>query len=184
VEPIYISYLPTSTPLGRLTFGVTERGLALLAFDNSCGGVPREVRGMAQVKDDGRVAPYLRQVSEYLAGKRQDFDFELDLRGPEFHRRCWDQLLKIPFGETRSYGEIARSVGSPQAFRAVGQANHFNPVAVVVPCHRVLAGGKKLGGYGGGLPAKEWLLQLEGATWKGDSRQTKLSSQSSVISCQ
>jgi methylated-DNA-[protein]-cysteine S-methyltransferase len=87
----------------------------------------------------------------------------LDLRGTEFRKRCWEQLLRIPYGQTRTYADIARLVGSPNGFRAVGQANHYNPIAIIVPCHRVLAGGKYLGGYGGGLPVKAFLLRLEGA---------------------
>ncbi len=100
------------------------------------------------------------------AGKRQKFDLSLDLRGPEFYKRCWQQLLQIPHGETCSYADIARAVGSPKGFRAVGQANHHNPVAIIVPCHRVLAAGCYLGGYGGGLPVKAFLLRLEGAAFK------------------
>jgi methylated-DNA-[protein]-cysteine S-methyltransferase len=107
-----------------------------------------------------------KQVDEYFAGKRRDFDLDLDLRGTEFRKSCWEQLLSIPYGETRSYGEIARAVGNPQGSRAVGQANHYNPIAIIVPCHRVLAGGCKLGGYGGGLPVKAFLLRLEGAKFQ------------------
>jgi methylated-DNA-[protein]-cysteine S-methyltransferase len=75
-------------------------------------------------------------------------------------------LLRIPYGETRSYAQIARAVGNPNGFRAVGQANHYNPIAIIVPCHRVLAGGRNLGGYGGGLPTKAFLLRLEGAAFR------------------
>ena len=99
-------------------------------------------------------------------GRRRSFDLDLDLRGTEFRKRCWRELLKIPYGETRSYAEIARAVGNPNGFRAVGQANHYNPIAIIVPCHRVLAGGCKLGGYGGGLPVKAFLLRLEGAQFR------------------
>ncbi len=107
-----------------------------------------------------------RATAEYFSGKRRDFELILDLRGTEFQRRCWNELLRIPFGETRSYAEIARAVGSPKSFRAVGQANHYNPVAIIVPCHRVLAAGCFLGGYGGGLPVKALLLRLEGAAFR------------------
>jgi methylated-DNA-[protein]-cysteine S-methyltransferase len=88
---------------------------------------------------------------------------QLDLRGTPFQRKCWEALLTIPFGETRSYAQMAAAVECPQGFRAVGLANNRNPVAIVVPCHRVIESNGKLGGYGGGLPAKEWLLKLEGA---------------------
>ena len=86
-----------------------------------------------------------QQLDEYFAGRRREFTMPLDLRGTDFQRECWEQLLSIPYGETRSYGEIARAVKRPNAYRAVGQSNHHNPVAIIVPCHRVLAGGKASG---------------------------------------
>jgi len=107
--------------------------------------------------------PYLRELDEYFAGKRREFSFPLDLRGTEFQVACWRALLAIPFGETRSYADIARAVGKPNAFRAVGMANNRNPVAIVVPCHRVIASDGTLCGYGGGLELKRKLLELEGA---------------------
>ena len=97
------------------------------------------------------------------AGKRREFTFALDLRGTDFQRACWHALLAIPYGETRTYGDIARAVGRPQGFRAVGMANNRNPVAIVVPCHRVIASDGTLCGYGGGLDVKRKLLELEGA---------------------
>ena len=106
-----------------------------------------------------------QQLEQYFARERRDFDLPLDLRGTEFRKRCWQQLLRIPYGETCTYADIAKAVGCPNGFRAVGQANHYNPIAIIVPCHRVLAGGKYLGGYGGGLPVKAFLLRLEGATF-------------------
>ena len=115
---------------------------------------------------DARTRPVREQLHEYFAGKRRNFELALDLRGTEFYQRCWQQLLQIPYGETRSYADIARAVGSPKSFRAVGQANHYNPVAIIVPCHRVLAAGCNLGGYGGGLPVKAYLLRLEGAAFR------------------
>jgi len=105
-------------------------------------------------------------LEEYFAGRRRAFDLPLDLRGTAFYKRCWNELLRIPYGETRSYAEIARAVENPAAFRAVGQANHHNPIAIIVPCHRVLASNQYLGGYGGGLPAKAYLLRLEGAAFR------------------
>jgi methylated-DNA-[protein]-cysteine S-methyltransferase len=102
-----------------------------------------------------------KQVAEYDAGKRQDFDFELAMEGPEFHRKVWDALLEIPFGTTTSYGAIAKRVGFPTAARAVGVANGANPIALVVPCHRVIGSNGTLTGYGGGLPLKRALLEHE-----------------------
>ena len=107
-----------------------------------------------------------QQLDEYFDSRRREFTMPLDLRGTDFQRECWERLLSIPYGETRSYGEIARAVGRPNAYRAVGQSNHHNPVAIIVPCHRVLAGGKALGGYGGGLATKAFLLRLEGAVFR------------------
>jgi methylated-DNA-[protein]-cysteine S-methyltransferase len=106
---------------------------------------------------------YVQQLEEYFAGVRREFGFELDLRGTDFQLACWRALLAIPFGQTRTYGDIARSVGKSQGFRAVGMANNRNPVAIVVPCHRVIASDGTLCGYGGGLDIKRKLLELEGA---------------------
>ena len=107
--------------------------------------------------------PYANQLDEYFSGQRREFAFPLDLRGTDFQLACWRALLAIPYGETRSYADIARAVGKPNAFRAVGMANNRNPVAIVVPCHRVIASDGTLCGYGGGLDVKRKLLELEGA---------------------
>jgi methylated-DNA-[protein]-cysteine S-methyltransferase len=101
------------------------------------------------------------QLDAYFAGERTDFDVELDLRGTEFQQRVWKALLTIPYGETRSYGEIAEQVGAPGAARAVGLANGRNPIAIIVPCHRVVGASGQLTGYGGGLDRKLALLELE-----------------------
>ena len=101
------------------------------------------------------------QLSAYFAGELTDFDIELELRGTEFQRRVWKALLTIPFGETRSYGEIAEQIGAPGSARAVGWANGHNPIAIVVPCHRVIGANGSLTGYGGGLDRKRTLLELE-----------------------
>ena len=110
-----------------------------------------------------RIAAYISQLEEYFAGTRREFTFPLDLRGTEFQLACWRALLAIPYRETRTYADIARAVGRPQGFRAVGMANNRNPIAIVVPCHRVIASDGTLCGYGGGLDIKRKLLQLEGA---------------------
>jgi methylated-DNA-[protein]-cysteine S-methyltransferase len=101
------------------------------------------------------------QLEQYFAGERRAFDLPLELEGPAFHRRVWEALLTIPYGETRSYGHIAAQVGDPGAARAVGFANGRNPIAIVVPCHRVIGADGSLTGYGGGLPRKRTLLDLE-----------------------
>ena len=136
-----------------------------LEFDR---GLPQKIGGL-QVRweeSEVRTHPVRQQLQEYFSCQRRNFELALDLRGTEFHKRCWQQLLQIPYGETCSYADIARAVGSPKSFRAVGQANHHNPVAIIVPCHRVLAAGCYLGGYGGGLPVKAFLLRLEGASFR------------------
>ena len=107
--------------------------------------------------------PYQIELEEYFSGGRRAFNFPVDLRGTDFQLACWRALLAIPYGETRSYAAIARAVGKPTAFRAVGMANNRNPIAIVVPCHRVIASDGSLCGYGGGLDVKRKLLELEGA---------------------
>ena len=101
------------------------------------------------------------QLDAYFAGELTDFELELDLQGTEFQRRVWQALLTIPFGETRSYGDIAQQIGAPGAARAVGLANGHNPIAIIVPCHRVIGASGSLTGYGGGLDRKRSLLALE-----------------------
>ncbi|MES2154748.1 MAG: methylated-DNA--[protein]-cysteine S-methyltransferase [bacterium] len=103
-----------------------------------------------------------RELSEYAGGKRRDFDLPLRFEGTEFQNRVWHALAEIPFGQTRSYQDIARAVGRPGASRAVGQANHDNPLAPIVPCHRVVTSAGQLGGYGGGMTLKKSLLEHEG----------------------
>lgn len=107
-----------------------------------------------------------RQLAEYLAGSRRVFDLPLSPQGTPFQKTVWAQLLKIPYGETASYGEIARMAGNPKACRAVGMANNRNPISIFIPCHRVIGADGSLTGYGGGLEIKRFLLELEGAAIK------------------
>jgi O-6-methylguanine DNA methyltransferase len=156
------------SPIGSLLCASTERGLAYVRLPRAggrgfAGWLRRQAPG-AEVRTG--FAPNkaaIQQILEYLDGKRSVFDLPLDLRGTDFQRRVWDALLEIPYGQTRSYAEVARSIREPAAVRAVGTANGANPCAIVVPCHRVVATGGKLGGYGGGLPLKRRLLALEHA---------------------
>ena len=157
------------TPIGSLRLASTAVGLAFLELPHSNGsgftGWMRRWAPGARVeegfKPNQRAA---KQLLEYLAGKRREFELALDLRGTDFQRRVWAALLEIPYGATRSYGDITRAIGSPpRAARAVGTANGSNPCAIVVPCHRVVNADGKLGGYGGGLPLKKRLLALEHA---------------------
>lgn len=156
------------TPIGTMLAASSERGLAYLELPHASG---RGFSGWQRVAAAGTRAvegfapnrAVVAQVQEYLAGKRREFDVPIDLRGTPFQLDCWNALLAIPYGETRTYAEQARAVGRPAAVRAVGAANGANPISLIVPCHRVVATGGKLGGYGGGLRLKERLLALEGA---------------------
>jgi methylated-DNA-[protein]-cysteine S-methyltransferase len=114
-----------------------------------------------QESQRGPIAEAARQLREYFAGKRAQFDLLLAPEGTAFQRDVWRQLQEIPYGETISYGELARRVGNPKASRAVGSANGANPLPIVIPCHRVIAGDGTLGGFGGGLPTKQTLIALE-----------------------
>jgi methylated-DNA-[protein]-cysteine S-methyltransferase len=171
MQSLYYSRMPS--PAGPLLIGVSDAALVLLEFDR---GLPKTLAGqpIEWQESQERTATVRRQLEEYFVGKRRDFDLELDLRGTEFRKRCWQQLVQIPYGETRSYAEIARAVGCANGFRAVGQANHYNPIAIIVPCHRVLASNRMLGGYGGGLKVKAMLLRLEGAEFREPTDQAPL----------
>ena len=171
------------SPIGPLFLAASANGLVALEFDARLPGQqtirpnPRDLRSESSRSKNGRargrqvgfeespdaMGPFVRELEEYFAGGRREFSFALDLRGTDFQLACWRALLAIPYGETRTYADIARAVGRPQGFRAVGMANNRNPVAIVVPCHRVIASDGTLCGYGGGLDLKRKLLQLEGA---------------------
>jgi len=161
------------SPVGPLFLAVSERGLVALEFDARLPGQqtvrpnPRDLRAEAGkyefTESPSKLTSVTRELDEYFGGRRRQFTFPLDLRGTDFQLACWRALLNIPYGETRTYADIARAVGRPQGFRAVGLANNRNPVAIVVPCHRVIASDGTLCGYGGGLGIKRRLLELEGA---------------------
>ena len=166
-----------ASPIGPLFLAASDKGLVALEFDARLPGQqsirpnPRNLRD-EQKKDqkklhfkESQVAmrPYQQQLEEYFSGARREFTFPLDVRGTRFQLACWRALSAIPYGETRTYADIARAVGKPHAFRAVGMANNRNPIAIVVPCHRVIASDGTLCGYGGGLDVKRRLLELEGA---------------------
>jgi O-6-methylguanine DNA methyltransferase len=179
METLYYSRM--SSPVGPLLIGVSDTALVALEFDR---GLPKKIAGQAVIweESESRTREVRVQLQEYFSGKRRNFDLALDLRGTDFQKSCWNELLRIPYGQTRSYAEIARAVDRPRSFRAVGQANHYNPIAIIVPCHRVLAAGCDLGGYGGGLAVKAWLLRLEGAKFRERARAPEMSEQLQVIS--
>ena len=146
---------------------VDERG-RLVRFNLSAKGAAKVDPGA--VHDERAIAQVREQVEEYCAGARTDFDLDLAPTGTEFQRAVWNALLEIPFGETCSYGDIARKIGQPKAARGVGSANHANPIALIVPCHRVIGADGSLTGYGGGLPLKRALLEHEAAHRPGAGR--------------
>jgi methylated-DNA-[protein]-cysteine S-methyltransferase len=119
------------------------------------------------IRDDAALAPVVAQLQAYFAGQLTDFDLPMEMQGTDFQRRVWSGLCEIPYGHTISYGELARWVGSPKASRAVGLANGRNPIAIVVPCHRVIGADGSLTGYGGGLDRKVWLLEHEASRRPG-----------------
>ncbi len=157
---LYYSHM--ASPIGPLVIGVSDKGLAVIEWDRGNFPEGRLARMAHWEESQERTAAAKRELREYFAGKRRVFEVELDLHGTEFQKKCWRALLKIPYGQTRTYAQIAKAVGIPRGFRAVGMANHDNPVPIVVPCHRVLASDGTLGGYGGGLDVKRKLLELEG----------------------
>jgi epoxyqueuosine reductase len=171
VTPEIFRYSTLATPIGRLTVIVSEEGLAAIEFDG--WAVPDATKSKRRyVEDESGTKPFMEELEAYFRGELREFTLPLDLRGTEFQKQCWQALLGIPYGETRSYADIARAVGRPTAFRAVGMANHSNPIPIVVPCHRVLAANGSLCGYGGGLDIKRKLLELEGA-WQGEIHSTQ-----------
>ena len=172
MEKLYWHNLKST--LGAITVCCSDRGVREISLvrGNQARRAKKNQRAIsaAYVEANGQHAPgakWVRQtvseLEEYLAGRRRKFTVPLDLRGTAFQERVWNALLTIPCGATRSYGEIARQAGNPRAARAVGMANHDNPIAIIVPCHRVIASNGSLGGYGGGLEVKSRLLRLEQA---------------------
>jgi O-6-methylguanine DNA methyltransferase len=156
-----ILYTRTASPAGPLLLALSSRGLLKLEFDR---GQLAEGANQNWQESDAALSPWLRQLEEYFSGHRHQFSLPLDLRGTDFQLQCWQALLEIPYAETCSYRDIARAIGHPQAFRAVGMSNNRNPIAIVVPCHRVIAADGSLCGYGGGLDIKRKLLDLEQAS--------------------
>ncbi|HEX4177649.1 MAG TPA: methylated-DNA--[protein]-cysteine S-methyltransferase [Rhizomicrobium sp.] len=146
------------SPFQQFAAWVDEEGRLLRFHLRSAGAA--KVDGEAE-NDPAKLAEVQCQVDEYARGKRRDFDFELMAEGPEFEKKVWAALLEIPFGTTVSYGAVAKKIGVPNGARAVGAANNANPIALIVPCHRVIGADGSLTGYGGGLPLKRKLLEHE-----------------------
>ena len=171
-----MSTFALESPVGLLLIEVTPNGLRRLDFLSH----RQRVDGASEIRipmvdeaepaevprgEEAMASRVEKQLEEYFDGSRRDFDLPLDIDvGSAFQRRVWQAIAEIPYGATASYAEVAMAAGSPGAFRAAGSACGNNPVALVVPCHRVLASGSRLGGYGGGLETKVWLLRHEGLT--------------------
>ncbi len=153
-------YKLIESPIGKLKLVASDKGLVAILWENDR---PRRVRLSELVEDqlDPVLVETERQIGEYFAGKRKAFSISLDMRGTRFQKDVWEALLAIPFGETRSYGQLAKQLGNPAATRAVGAANGRNPVSIIVPCHRVIGSSGELTGFAGGLDVKAYLLSLE-----------------------
>ena len=155
------AYVIVDSPIGRLLLQTDGASLTGLYMDVAGRPFP----GMNDSEEDANASPLpeaARQLQEYFAGNRRDFDLPLRLNGTLFQQRVWRALTEIPYGETWSYGELAKRIGNPNASRAVGLANGRNPISILVPCHRVIGADGSLTGYGGGLQRKQWLLAHEG----------------------
>lgn len=140
------------SPVGPLTLRAEDDALAAILFGDMRKGLPGENRVLEQAA---------AELAEYFEGSRREFTVPVRLMGTDFQQEVWTALCEIPYGATATYGDVARRVGRPRACRAVGMANHRNPVPIIVPCHRVIGSGGALTGYGGGLAVKSYLLALE-----------------------
>ena len=169
LAPVRLAYhmMSAPPPIGLLFLARTTQGLRFLEFMNR-RSLKRMLASHQEEYPDAKWEPSLlelkgvtEQLESYFLGNLREFEIPLDLVGSEFQVKVWNALRRIPFGETRTYGEIANAVRQPKAARAVGLANHDNPLAIIVPCHRVIGADRSLTGYGGGVHRKRWLLDLE-----------------------
>lgn len=144
------------SPLGLIMIVADKKGITEIDFVNGKQRVASSVTSSKFLTD------CIKQLDEYFQGKRKKFELKLNPQGTEFQKKVWKELSKIPFGKTLSYGEVAQKINNPKAVRAVGQAIGNNPIAIVIPCHRVIGSDGSLTGYASGLHRKEWLLKHEG----------------------
>ena len=162
-----VTWATIKSRIGVIRVAATPRGVCKIALGRETaqdffGWLERHVgRVPRRPERSGLVALALDQIAEYLAGRRREFDLPLDVRGTDFQRRAWAAVAAIPYGQTRTYSQVAQAIGRPAAVRAVGAANGANPLPLVVPCHRVLGSDGSLTGYGGGLDVKRKLLDME-----------------------
>ena len=159
------------SPIGPLTIVANDKAITGVHFGEllenpSLRGAKKMVACQIETSCDEAIHPIIietiRQLDQYFAGQRKEFDIPLEPTGTEFQKRVWNNLKKIPYGETRSYREIAEMSDCPKGFRAVGLANNRNPIVIIIPCHRVIGSDGSLTGFGGGMESKEFLLKLEG----------------------
>jgi O-6-methylguanine DNA methyltransferase len=163
MEKVYYAVLPSKL-LGKIFVASTEKGICRLDFHTSEKRFLKELKKSGSgeiVKNSKMNQRALAQLKKYVEGGLKRFDGPLDVQGTPFQRKVWKALQRIPYGQTRSYQDIARTIGHPKAFRAVGNANGSNPVSLIIPCHRVIESNGGLGGYGGGLEFKKRLLAFE-----------------------
>jgi methylated-DNA-[protein]-cysteine S-methyltransferase len=171
-EAVLLAYREIDSPIGPLVLVASPYGLCKVEFgtfeanrEQREGWARRWYGEFELVEDtDGQLEPVAEQLAQYFRRERERFEGEMDLRGTDFQKRVWLALQTIPYGETASYKHIAETIGSPKAVRAVGGANNQNPIPVIIPCHRIIGASGDLVGYGGGLPTKVHLLDLEKIT--------------------
>ncbi len=167
-RPTTLRFGLADSRLGRMMLAATEKGICAVRFGDDDQALEKQLRsehpGVKIERDDSSLQPWLDEIVLHLEGRNPDLRLPLDVHGTEFQQRVWRELQSIPYGSTRSYGEVARAIGRPKAVRAVGQACGRNPVAIVVPCHRVLRGHGQLGGFYWGLERKKFLLDMEKST--------------------
>jgi methylated-DNA-[protein]-cysteine S-methyltransferase len=161
IEKIGFSRRTYKAPFGVLTVVGSDLGIRYVLFNNDAHSKSLEQLQISDTEIHGTVNDAISQLEEYFAGSRQNFDLPLDLRGTEFQIEAWRALADIPYGHTASYGQQAASIGRPKAVRAIGGANGRNPVAIVLPCHRIVGADGSLTGFGGGIAVKKWLLDHE-----------------------
>ena len=162
---VTIRFVVADSPLGPMLIAATEKGICRMTFEEDEHALRARFPNADIRADDGAISPWVEQALAQIEHPSAH-DLPLDVRGTAFQEKVWQELRRIPLGETRSYADIAQAIGEPGATRAVGTANGSNPVAVLVPCHRVIRSDGSLGGYAGGLPKKRKLLEAEGASWK------------------
>ena len=155
-----LAYTLMQSPVGELKLVASDQGVVAILWEDDKPGRVR-LNDLVRKDEHPILLETKKQLAEFLAGKREAFSLPLDMRGTRFQKDVWEALLAIPFGKTRSYGQLAQQLGNPKATRAVGAANGRNPLSIVVPCHRVIGASGKLTGFAGGLEIKAHLLRLE-----------------------